>query len=132
MKSTARATRIATLVRALRSATRPGSPSLADRGRALPRFTRAALSGTYPGARRTALLMLAAAAYIVSPVDALPEALLGPFGLLDDGFVIAWLAGTVLTSTEDFLAWEAGRTDVGTSTGSRVGPDGVPVITDLT
>ena len=33
-------------------------------------------------------------------------------GLVDDAFVVAWLAGTVLLETERFLEWERQRHDV--------------------
>jgi len=37
---------------------------------------------------RGILAMFGALAYLVSPVDALPEAILGPFGLIDDVGVV--------------------------------------------
>lgn len=42
-------------------------------------------------------LMLAVVTYIISPVDFLPEAVFGPFGLVDDAgalATLAWLAKT--------------------------------------
>ena len=59
------------------------------------------LRGTYPGLERGRLLMMALAlAYVVSPVDVMPEALMLLAGLGDDAFVLAWLAGAVLVETE--------------------------------
>ena len=53
--------------------------------------------------------MAAATAYVVSPVDLVPEAFLAVFGLVDDAVMVTWLAGSVLAETERFLAWEARR-----------------------
>lgn len=89
---------------------RPGSPRLGDRLRALPRMIASALSGRYRelGAGRLALVLLALA-YLVSPVDLVPELLLGVLGLADDALVALWLAGAFLVETERFLAWERAR-----------------------
>ncbi len=98
---------VRSLAAALRLATRPGSPSLAARAAALPRLLRATAAGQYPGTTLVRLLTLAAAiAYVVSPVDVLPEALLGPLGLADDAFVVTWLVHGLVEETEAFLEWE--------------------------
>ena len=95
------------LATAVRIATRPGGPSLVERAQAVPRLVRAVRSGEYTGTSAGRLLMIAGAAgYLVSPVDLLPEALLGAFGLADDAVVGSWLAAQLVTETEDFLAWE--------------------------
>lgn len=93
--------------RVLTASRRPGAPGLRERLEALPRLVRASLTGRYRGTTRSRLLLLAAAlGYLVSPVDLVPEALLGPLGLLDDVGVAAWLAGAVLVETDEFLDWE--------------------------
>jgi uncharacterized membrane protein YkvA (DUF1232 family) len=99
-----------TLVRAVRGTMRPGEPGVGDRLRALPRLVSATLSGRYQGVtpRRLGLMALALV-YIVSPIDLLPD-MLPLLGLADDAMVVAWLAGTVLSETGDFLAWERGPT----------------------
>ena len=61
--------------------------------------------GEYDGGMRLAL-MAAATAYIVSPIDVIPEAFFFVFGLADDAVMVTWLAGTVLGETERFLEWE--------------------------
>lgn len=98
------------LVGAIRTATRPGSPGLWVRIQSLPRLFSATLRGEYAG---TSLLRLAglvaATAYVVSPIDLMPEALLGIFGLVDDTFVLAWVASTLVEETEGFLGWEQAR-----------------------
>ncbi|TDC82759.1 DUF1232 domain-containing protein [Micromonospora sp. KC606] len=88
-----------------------GGPALGTRLAAVPRMIRATARGEYDGGLRLAL-MAAATAYVVSPVDVVPELFLTVFGLLDDAVMVTWLAGSVLAETERFLAWEAGRTSV--------------------
>jgi uncharacterized membrane protein YkvA (DUF1232 family) len=53
--------------------------------------------------------MAAAAAYVISPLDLIPEAFLLVVGLADDAVMITWLAGAVLAETERFLEWEQQR-----------------------
>lgn len=111
-----RAATVRSLASALRLAMRPGGPSLMARLAAVPRMVRATVAGEYPGVSVGRLLMVAAAAgYLVSPVDVIPELLFGPVGLADDAFIVSWLAKELMTDTEDFLEWERAR---GTSAGS--------------
>ncbi len=99
---------VGALGRAVRLATRAGGPSLGDRAVALPRLVRAVRSGEYTGTSLTKIgLVVAGAAYVVSPVDLLPEGLLGVFGLADDAMVLGWVATTLVEETERFLDWEA-------------------------
>ncbi|GAA1849345.1 hypothetical protein GCM10009836_31370 [Pseudonocardia ailaonensis] len=102
------------LGRALVQGRRPGSPGLADRARALPRMALGAVSGRYPALTRGRLAMLVlAVAYLVSPIDLVPEAFLSVFGLLDDGVVALWLGGALLVETQRYLEWQrAGAPDV--------------------
>jgi uncharacterized membrane protein YkvA (DUF1232 family) len=105
-----RATTLAALVRALRNASRPGGPGLAELFRAAPRWISATLSGEYPGTSRGRLGALAAGLlYVLSPIDLLPEAVLPLIGLADDAFVVAWLAGQLLGETDAFVRWERER-----------------------
>lgn len=97
-------------LRALTLGARSG-PSLGRRLAALPRMIGATLRGRYDGGLRLAL-MVAAGAYVLSPVDLSPELMLALFGLADDALVVTWLAGSVLAETERFLAWEARRAAV--------------------
>jgi uncharacterized membrane protein YkvA (DUF1232 family) len=69
---------------------------------------RATAKGQYDGGMRVAV-MAGAAAYIISPIDLVPEAFLFVFGLADDAVMITWLAGAVLAETERFLEWEKQR-----------------------
>lgn len=95
------------LAKALTSGVR-GGPSLSKRLAALPRMIRATARGEYDGGKRL-ILMAAATAYVVSPIDLVPEAFLFVLGLADDAVMIVWLAGTVLSETERFLEWEKQR-----------------------
>ena len=96
-----------TLGSALRTATRPGSPSLGERIASLPRLVRATLRGEYAGTTKSRLLLIAAAiAYVVSPFDLMPEALLAVFGLADDAMVMSWIAAAIINETEEYLSWE--------------------------
>ncbi|TDB80137.1 MULTISPECIES: YkvA family protein [unclassified Micromonospora] len=105
-----RSAAFAALARAVAAGAR-GGPSLGTRLAAVPRMIRATGRGEYDGGLRLAL-MAAATAYVVSPVDVVPELFLTVFGLLDDAVMVTWLAGSVLAETERFLQWEAGRASV--------------------
>ena len=67
----------------------------------------AAVSGKYAELGRGRLAMLALAlAYLVSPVDLVPEVVLGLLGLGDDAVVALWLGGALLVETDRYLEWE--------------------------
>jgi Protein of unknown function (DUF1232) len=83
----------------------PGTPGLGRRITAIPRLIKASIKGEYDGGMRL-FLMAAASVYIVSPIDAIPEAIFLFVGLIDDAFVTSWLVGTLLAETERFLEWE--------------------------
>jgi uncharacterized membrane protein YkvA (DUF1232 family) len=80
---------------------------VSDRLRALPRLLGGALSGRYAALSRGRLVMIVLAlAYLVSPIDLVPEAFVPLVGLVDDGVIALWLAGAFIAETERFLAWE--------------------------
>lgn len=113
-RTTSRVGLLATVVTAIRAALRPGSPGLRDRADAVPRLVRATLQGDYRQATRGHLTLLAAAfLYLVSPIDLVPEGLLGVIGLADDAVVVTWLAAALVNDTEAFLQWERARADDG-------------------
>lgn len=96
-----------TLYRAARIAMRPGGPGLAARLAAVPRMVSSTLAGRYPGLSLGRLaLMVGAVAYVVSPVDLVPEGALLMLGLADDAMVLGWLAAALVTETEGYLTWE--------------------------
>jgi uncharacterized membrane protein YkvA (DUF1232 family) len=81
--------------------------------RAVPRLLRASATGRYRGVSGSRMALMAlAVAYLVSPVDLMPELVLTVFGLGDDALVAAWLAGTLLSETEAFVRWERSTRDV--------------------
>lgn len=94
------------LWRQLRLANR-GGPGIWRRLRSLPRMIGATLRRRerYDGLLRL-LLMVVALAYLAWPLELIPELLVGPLGLIDDGVVLAWLAGAILAETGRFLEWE--------------------------
>lgn len=105
-----RAAAMKALWQAFRGARRPGAPAVSTRLRALPRMVAMGLSGRYPYLDKGRLaLSLLALVYVVSPVDVVPELVVPLLGFGDDAVVLAFLAGTILSETEAFLAWEADR-----------------------
>ena len=98
------------LWRAVTHGQRPGTPGLGERARAVPRMVGDAVAGRYAALGRGRLAMLGfALAYLVSPIDLVPEAFVPLLGLADDGVVVLWLAGAFLNETDRFLEWERGR-----------------------
>lgn len=99
------------LWRALTQSRRKGAPGLGELTSAMPRMAGTTLSGRYRMLTRGRLaLFVLAVAYLVSPVDLVPELFLGPIGLIDDGAVALWLAGGLLAESERYVEWErAGR-----------------------
>lgn len=117
--TTGRLSGLKAVARAVKASSTPGGAALPERLAALPRLGRAVARGQYQGVTPAQLALLtAAAAYVASPVDLLPEALVGAVGLADDAVVLSWFARTLITVTDEFLAWEK-RTGA-TLTGERV------------
>lgn len=109
-RSTSRIKMVATAASLVRASTRPGAPSLAERANAVPRLVRATLDGSYAGTTVKRLgLVAAAVAYVVSPVDLLPELLLPVLGAADDAVVIGWAIKAFVEETDRFLTWELGQ-----------------------
>lgn len=108
-KTLGRTAAFVALWRQLRAAKR-GGPGIGTRLAALPRMVGASLRPRrrYDGLWRLAL-MAAAVAYILVPVDLIPELFLAPIGLIDDALVVTWLSGAVLSETGRFLEWERQR-----------------------
>lgn len=110
MKTASRIKMAATVASVVRASTRPGAPGIAQRAQAVPRLVRFTLDGTYAGTTLRRLgLVAAAVAYVVSPVDLLPEAVLPVLGAADDAVVITWAIKVFLEETDRFIAWEVGQ-----------------------
>ncbi|HJQ97936.1 MAG TPA: DUF1232 domain-containing protein [Candidatus Polarisedimenticolaceae bacterium] len=77
--------------------------------RAFGRMIKATLDRRYPNFPwRTALGLVGGFAYLVFPLDVLPDALL-PIGLLDDAAVLAFVVRMIKKDVDAFRAWEAPR-----------------------
>jgi uncharacterized membrane protein YkvA (DUF1232 family) len=63
--------------------------------------------------------MALALAYVVSPIDLLPEAVLTLPGLADDALVASWLVAAVLAATGAYREWESGGRASGQASASR-------------
>src|SRR4051794_25431015 len=84
---------------------KPGTPGIGRRLSAFPRMFKASMRGAHDGGLRL-MMMAAASLYILSPIEAIPEAVFLFVGLIDDAFVLTWLTGALLSETERFLEWE--------------------------
>jgi uncharacterized membrane protein YkvA (DUF1232 family) len=102
----AKAARAAAAWRTYREVTKPGSPGLMTRVRAIPRMIGAVMRGQYAGMGKSRLALLAlGVVYIVSPVDVLPEFLL-VIGVADDFGVFLWLLGSLLGESGRYVEHE--------------------------
>ena len=98
------------LATAFRTATRPGTPGVGTRLSSLPRLVWATIRGEYVGTSRGRLIgIVVAMAYVISPIDLVPEMFLPFLGLGDDALVIGWIAASLINETESFLGWERDR-----------------------
>lgn len=84
-----------------------GDVSVWKRAGAVPRMIGAKLRGRYPELSTAKLLgMLVLAAYIISPIDFVPELFIPLLGLADDVGVAVWLTTMALGESERFVKWE--------------------------
>ncbi|WP_076258879.1 YkvA family protein [Intrasporangium flavum] len=110
MKTASRIKLAATVATLVRASTRPGAPGVGERVQAVPRLVRATLDHTYAGTSLRRLgLVAAAVAYVASPIDLVPEAILPVVGALDDAVVLTWVVRAFFEETDRFIAWEIGR-----------------------
>ena len=76
------------------------------------RLVRAYLNGSYRQVTPRALLMIVASlVYFVSPIDLIPDFILG-LGLIDDATVLAWTIKACATDLAAFISWEKSRPEV--------------------
>ena len=110
MKSASRLKLAATVASVVRATTRPGAPGIAERVQAVPRLVRSLVDGSYAGTDLKRLgLVVGAVAYVASPIDLLPEAVLPVVGAADDAVVLSWAVKAFVEETDRFLAWESAR-----------------------
>lgn len=70
------------------------------------RLIRAYVNGSYRQVSAKALLMIVTAVvYFVSPIDLIPDFILG-LGLIDDATVLAWTIKACAADLAAFMAWE--------------------------
>lgn len=94
--------RATTVAGAVRSS--QGRHPLGQRLAAVLPMLRDTFTGRWPGAPRVRILGgVAGLFYVLSPLDVLPEALLGPFGLGDDLALAAVAVAALLSSAESYL-----------------------------
>jgi uncharacterized membrane protein YkvA (DUF1232 family) len=104
------ATTVASAVRASN-----GRHPLRQRLMAVLPMVRDTLKGRWPGAPKARVFGgLAGIAYVISPLDFMPEVLLGPFGIGDDLALAAVSVAALLTAAEDWL--DAKDAEAGVST----------------
>ncbi|MFJ6214149.1 YkvA family protein [Streptomyces sp. NPDC092296] len=86
---------------------RPGAPRLAARIGAAPRLLRTALRGEYPYLSRGKALAgaLLLAAYLASPLDAVPD-VIPVIGWVDDAGVLMWALRALVRESGRFVQWE--------------------------
>jgi uncharacterized membrane protein YkvA (DUF1232 family) len=119
-RHTSRMGMVTMIAQSVRTAVRPGSAGLVERVHALPRMLSAITRGEYRGTTfGHVALLAAAAAYIVSPLDFMPEALFGVLGLTDDAVVVTWLVAALVNDTEAFIQWERSGGRATTSAGPQ-------------
>lgn len=103
------ARRAATVAGAVRAT--PGKHSLPDRLKAVLPMLKDSLAGRWQRAPRGRLLLsLAGIGYVLSPLDLMPEVLLGPFGLGDDLAIALVCAASLLNAADSWLDDQAGGT----------------------
>lgn len=98
-------------MRVWQASSKPGAPDMGALLRAAPRMLVARTKGEYRDlSLGRVAAMTAAAAYLLSPIDLVPEGLLLFIGLVDDAAITLWLAGALFDETSRFVEWEQGRT----------------------
>lgn len=106
-----RATRYAKAAAAAAGAARAADRRFtwAERFSAIPGMLLATLTGRFPGATRQGVgLSLLGIVYVISPLDLMPELLLGPFGLADDAGILAMAIGYLVAASDRYLHWRLG------------------------
>ncbi|WP_171005528.1 YkvA family protein [Bacillus sp. E(2018)] len=83
-----------------------GLSNLGSQVKALVRMVKSYKRGDYRDvSKKSLLLVIAGLLYFVSPIDAVPDFLIGA-GLLDDATVLAFIFSTLSTEISAFQTWE--------------------------
>lgn len=106
MRKTRRAAVAGTAWHMYRETRGESAPGFGARLRAVPRMFRAVLTGRYKGLSVSRFgLMLMSMAYIVSPIDAIPD-MIPILGVADDLGVGLWLMSAIFSAAGDYVRWE--------------------------
>lgn len=81
--------------------------SFSDRVRAFFRMLTTTRQGNYRPDYKNLLIAGFSLFYIISPIDLIPEALFGPFGLMDDFGILLFGMKYVKKEIAKFIEWEA-------------------------
>jgi uncharacterized membrane protein YkvA (DUF1232 family) len=102
----AKVARTAAAWRAYREVSKPGTPGLGARLKAIPKMIGAVMRGTYPGMTKSKLATMGLGVlYMISPIDVIPEFLL-VVGVVDDFGVFLWLMSSLLGESGRYVDWE--------------------------
>lgn len=102
----AKPARAAAAWRTYREVTKPGTPGLMTRVRAIPRMIGAVMRGRYTGLGKGKLGMMAlGVVYMISPIDVIPDFLV-LIGVADDFGVFLWLMASLLGESGRYLDHE--------------------------
>ncbi|MDA8929786.1 YkvA family protein [Bacteroidia bacterium] len=66
------------------------------------KMAKAAFSGNFRFKKRNILIALASVFYVLSPLDIIPEAVFGPFGLADDTAILVFAYKRITSELERF------------------------------
>ncbi len=81
-----------------------GRSGFLTRVAAVPRMIRDTMTGEYSGlGKGNVFAMVMAVAYLVSPIDLIPEALLTIPGLIDDTAIAIWLLAAATSAADRYL-----------------------------
>ena len=95
--------RVLLVVRAVRS--HGGRITLIDRVRATPAMIVDVMTGRWTGVGRGRIVLsLLGLAYVISPLDFIPELLLGPFGIADDITMAAVAVASLFNAAEQYVS----------------------------
>jgi uncharacterized membrane protein YkvA (DUF1232 family) len=101
MKSARRAALTAATVSTMQA---QGNNGFFSRLSAVPRMIRDTMAGEYDGLGKGRLFAMSMAlAYLISPVDLLPEAVLTIPGLVDDTAIAVWLLAVLVGSADEYV-----------------------------